>query len=144
MKTLLKAEPRGWKAGHLLNDNFGGLEIAENLTPLTTKANRNHATIEGHVKRFLKRAAAYAEANPEAPYVYGVKYRVNISPVKRALKGPLKHVTTELIVEWYPVRAENPPAKDQEGNNRWLVERVPPGGVPFQAPAGDTATIPNN
>lgn len=46
----------GWIAGHLLNDNMGGRGVAENLTPLTGTANKNHSAIELKIKQEVIKA----------------------------------------------------------------------------------------
>src|SRR5262245_19505849 len=73
---------RSWVAGHLLNGEWGGSGTdPKNLTPLTSEANSNHETFEGHIKNLLvvcnqidndQNSAALA-------YWYAVEYKVEVS-----------------------------------------------------------------
>lgn len=70
-----------WKAGHLLNAEFGGDgDDDANLTPLTTAANNAHRVFEGHIKRMLLLCNQLDYANPDVDAWYGVHYTVTVSP----------------------------------------------------------------
>ncbi|MBN3853211.1 hypothetical protein G3N59_07475 [Paraburkholderia sp. Ac-20340] len=75
-----------WKAGHLLNAEFGGSGIDdENLTPLTTAANNAHRVFEGHIKRMLLLCNQIDRAYQDYNDWYGVLYVVTVSPLQYAV-----------------------------------------------------------
>lgn len=54
MRLLHVNSAKTWKAGHLLNAEWGGSGTQNrNLTPLTAVANNAHRVFEGHLKRML-------------------------------------------------------------------------------------------
>jgi len=69
-----------WVAGHLLNDNLGGLGTQDtNLTPLTGTANKNHATYEGYIKKMLVAAdQIHRSKRVSGKYTFGVWYKVEV------------------------------------------------------------------
>lgn len=70
---------KSWKAGHLLNAEFGGSGILnDNLTPLTAAANAAHKTFEQHIKRMLVKCHQIDGSDKQAPHWYGVWYRVDV------------------------------------------------------------------
>lgn len=74
-------------AGHLLNDNMGGEGINENLTVLSSHANKKHRGVEGIIKwlctiasqieRFTNMKSSYGD---RTKYEYGVEYKVEVLP----------------------------------------------------------------
>ncbi|MBX3588670.1 MAG: hypothetical protein KF796_18725 [Ramlibacter sp.] len=71
-----------WKAGHLLNAEFGGSGLSDrNLTPLTSAANNAHKVYEGHIKRMLLLCNQIDRAYQDYTHWYGVLYTVNVSAV---------------------------------------------------------------
>lgn len=91
-----------WKAGHLLNDNLGGHGVARNLTPLSVKANRRHATLEGRVKRAID--VAWRIRNDDPQYWYGVRYKVTVSVARLGAAHPLNHAPASITVKAKPVK----------------------------------------
>lgn len=86
MKLLNSHSHKKWKAGHLLNADFGGSgTMDDNLTPLTAAANNAHRVFEGHIKRMLYLCNLIDRKNPGYNAWYGVEYTVTVSPVKYAL-----------------------------------------------------------
>ncbi len=80
MRPLHVRDPGKWVAGHLLNDNMGGSGIkANNLTPLTQTANKQHAGYENRVKSMVLIARQMHNQNPQSKYWIGVKYEVKVS-----------------------------------------------------------------
>jgi hypothetical protein len=90
----------GWVAGHLLNDNLGGLGDAYNLTPLTTAGNKNHLVgCEALLKATIDKAYSHSQFNKSHPYWYGIYYEVNVSEEKHEARAPWpKNVATHLCV----------------------------------------------
>lgn len=66
--------------GHLLNDNLGGLGIAQNLYPITALANKNH---EAYVESWVKQ-----KVNLQGHWVY---YRVQVKSVSTELSKGWQH-----------------------------------------------------
>jgi hypothetical protein len=88
MQALLAdSHMQGWVAGHLLNEEMGGLGDAdENLTPLTTRANGAHKAYESHIKKMLHQCHLIDRDNKAHDYWYGVRYKVTAWP--RAMVTP--------------------------------------------------------
>jgi hypothetical protein len=84
ISNLNKTSPgRTWVAGHLLNGEWGGSGTdAKNLTPLTSTANANHETFEGHIKNLLVICHQIDSSTRGASldYWYAVEYKVDVSP----------------------------------------------------------------
>src|ERR1044071_7613006 len=52
-----------WIRGHLINGRWGGSGANwNNLTPLTSTANSNHATVEGYIDSYLTNSLSYENA----------------------------------------------------------------------------------
>lgn len=71
-----------WVAGHLLNGELGGSGDYENLTPLTQRANRNHASFENHIRRIGENLVNFENKYPTHPSFFGIRYKVNVSDEK--------------------------------------------------------------
>ncbi len=73
--------PNCWKAGHLLNQDFGGQGDSSNLTPLTTYANRNHAIFEQHIRQIGQAIINFEshEYYRYSPYWFCIQYNVYVS-----------------------------------------------------------------
>lgn len=85
MGLLNANSPKTWKAGHLLNAEFGGSGIADaNLTPLTSAANNAHRVFEGHIKRMLLLCNQIDRTYNDDDEWYGVLYTVTVSPLTYA------------------------------------------------------------
>ena len=85
MGLLNAHSPKTWKAGHLLNAEFGGSGTKDaNLTPLTTAANNAHRVFEGHIKRMLLLCYQIDRAYQDYDEWYGVLYSVAVSPLEYA------------------------------------------------------------
>ncbi len=96
-----------WKAGHLLNDNFGGRgDEPKNLTPLTIHGNKNHLnTIETPVKNLIAECSTVARMVPQADNWYGVKYEVTVGEEKwHSTRSPWKYVAKKLYVKCHTVK----------------------------------------
>jgi hypothetical protein len=85
--TLMKtvgAEMQGKKryvAGHLLNDNMGGLGVNNNLTVLSSNANKKHRGVEGKVKNLAQKADLINKGNNllgDPAYDHGARYSVQV------------------------------------------------------------------
>ena len=76
---------KSWKAGHMLNAEFGGNGNSDaNLTPLTTAANNAHRVFEGHIKRMLLLCNQLDRADANVNEWYCVLYAVTVSPTTYA------------------------------------------------------------
>ena len=96
-----------WIAGHLLNDNMGGDGVAQNLTPLTKLANREHATHEGRIKKAIDRAYSHAQFNPTHGYWYGIRYKVELEPgVLDPKKTHLDKVPKGIVINASPIKQD--------------------------------------
>ncbi|MEQ5843481.1 hypothetical protein N0A02_28905 [Paraburkholderia acidicola] len=85
MRLLNARSHKKWKAGHLLNAEFGGSGINDdNLTPLTAAANNAHRVFEGHIVRMLARCRQIDEQNQDYIVWYGVLYTVSVSGARYA------------------------------------------------------------
>jgi hypothetical protein len=72
---------RRYIAGHLLNDNMGGLGENKNLTVLSSDANKRHTGIEGRVKKLGIKAGQInrgSTTHGDPNYDHGVRYRVDV------------------------------------------------------------------
>lgn len=68
-----------WIRGHLINGRWGGSGSTwQNLTPLTSIANPNHATIEAYMDRYLTNSLNYENAAHRNAW-YGIYYVVQCS-----------------------------------------------------------------
>ncbi|MCW5649415.1 MAG: hypothetical protein KIS62_06710 [Ramlibacter sp.] len=85
MGLLHQHSQKTWKAGHLLNADFGGSGIWDNnLTPLTSGANKAHSTFEDHIRRMLLLCYQIDRQYPAYAEWYGVLYDVTVSAQKYA------------------------------------------------------------
>lgn len=85
MRLLNANSNKKWKAGHLLNAEFGGLGTQNsNLTPLTAAANNAHRVFEGHIKRMLILCNQIDRAHGDYDEWYGVLYTVTVSALTYA------------------------------------------------------------
>lgn len=68
-------------AGHLLNDNMGGLGVNNNLTVLSSNGNKAHRGIEGKVKNLAQKADLINGGNNvlgDPAYDHGARYTVTV------------------------------------------------------------------
>ena len=98
-------------AGHLLNDNMGGLGVNNNLTVLSATANAAHRGIEGRVKTLAQKAdqingGSHTYGNPA--YDHGVEYSVSVLAPAPAAKTPFspseKNIGAGLTISITPIR----------------------------------------
>jgi hypothetical protein len=97
-----------WKAGHLLNADLGGPGVAQNLTPLTIKANRAHSTYENRIKNALTVAWRLSQ-NGTDPYWYGIHYTVEVLNGSFGPNRPLKSVRTGIKISAEVVQVAKAP-----------------------------------
>ena len=79
--TFTQDTQNSWRRGHLLNGEWNGVgENWKNLTPLTSQANANHATVETHVRDWLNKFRQFDEgAHGHRTFWYGIQYWVQVS-----------------------------------------------------------------
>ncbi|MFA8434700.1 MAG: hypothetical protein ACEPOZ_09310 [Marinifilaceae bacterium] len=78
-------------AGHLLNDNMGGQGVNDNLTVLSSNANKLHRGIESKVKDLATRADLINQGNNvlgDPNYDHGARYSVQVLNPTPAGKQP--------------------------------------------------------
>ncbi|MFH8974264.1 DUF4157 domain-containing protein [Streptomyces sp. NPDC017890] len=91
-----------FKAGHLLNAEFGGTgRHAANLTILTPTANRLHQSFDNPVKSAVRRLRRVYELMadmylPVNELDYGISVSVSVSQTKWDSGSPGKYITTQL------------------------------------------------
>jgi len=128
-------------AGHLLNDNMGGQGVNDNLTVLSSNANKKHRGVEGQVKRLAQKADLINKGNANfgnPNYDHGVRYSVQVLPPAPAAKTPAtpqeKYIGAGLLINIDPIRfnhagAESPWPEEVGGPDdltNHIVPNVPP------------------
>jgi len=77
--TFTQDNVNTWIRGHMINGRWGGPgNTWQNLVPLTTGANANHATVEAYMDAFLAASYAY-ETGGQRDAWYGLYYCVQSS-----------------------------------------------------------------
>ncbi len=119
MRPLNAKDHNGWVAGHLLNDNMGGSGTSSvNLTPLTRKTNRAHATYEGWIKTFCDRIFSFHSNrdNRNVNYWYGVRYVVTVSLHAFGPSPPHTKAPAEITIESRVVKVPKATVSDYSEN----------------------------
>ncbi|HMY38013.1 MAG TPA: hypothetical protein PK011_01700, partial [Marinagarivorans sp.] len=106
--TIIGTGPKGlWVAGHLLNDNLGGSGTdAENLTPLTQTANKQHSGYEGKIKAGLDASRQLMEGYASIPFIVGIKYEVAVSSATFGTFAPYDKAPSHLSIKTTLVKAD--------------------------------------
>lgn len=93
MKYFKDCGYKGMVRGHLLNAELGGLGIAANLYPITSKANSQHKLkVENYVKDYITNTSDFDENNR-------LEYRVDVekkTPPEATFKCMLGHETSSV------------------------------------------------
>lgn len=127
-------------AGHLLNDNMGGLGVNNNLTVLSVSANASHRGIEGRIKRLAEKSdsinrGSNAHGNPN--YDHGVRYSVRVLDPNPTGPFPFanheQYISSGLEIDITPIRihktthVESPwPEQVGEKLTNHSIKNVPP------------------
>jgi hypothetical protein len=159
--TFSQDNTHAWIRGHLINGRWGGTgNTWANLTPLTSIANPNHATIESYMDRYLTSSLNYENTTPYKSAWYGIYYAVQCSanPFAAApANNDLYSYAPEFIrITWRAISIQKPvnqpvvtvhanplvvgtpaavhvlpfPAPTTPTINGWPVAVLPPGNVP--------------
>jgi hypothetical protein len=98
-------------AGHLLNDNMGGGGTNDNLTVLSSNANKRHTGIEGKVKTLAKQADLINRGSRtfgDPAHDHGVRYRVEVLAPAPGANPPYsaqeKYIGRGLEIDIKPIR----------------------------------------
>lgn len=133
MRLLAARDPGKWKAGHLLNADFGGSGAdTKNLAPLTGTANRQHSTIENRIKGVLIAAGSWARRNPGDPFWYGVRYVVTVNAINFGDFSPYTRAPSDIIVQAEFVKQDKVSG---------AITCVPSGSEPFDLGAFSSVNI---
>lgn len=106
--TIVGTGTKGlWVAGHLLNDNLGGSGTdAENLTPLTQTANKQHSGFEGKIKAGLEASRQLMEGYLSIPFIVGIKYEVAVSSATFGSFSPYDNAPSHISIKTTLVKAD--------------------------------------
>lgn len=103
-----------WIRGHLINGRWGGSGANwNNLTPLTSIANANHATVEGYIDSYLTNSLSYENAAYRTDW-YGVWYLVQCSvdpfsdPMITGNAQLYSYAPAFIRVSWRAIRIQKP------------------------------------
>ncbi len=127
-------------AGHLLNDNMGGRGENQNLTVLSSDANKRHRGVEGKVKALAQIADQIRPGSRlgDSRYQHGAEYTVTVLPPSPSGSVPYdpseKKLASGLEITLKPIRKDiagnNHPWPEQQGGPNELtkhrVDNVPP------------------
>jgi hypothetical protein len=129
-------------AGHLLNDNMGGLGVNNNLTVLSSDGNKKHRGVEGKVKRLAERASLInrgSNAFGDPAYDHGARYSVEVLDPNPDGNHPYsadeQHIGAGLQISIEPIRihkvtnVESPWPEEVGGINELnghIIDNVPP------------------
>jgi hypothetical protein len=125
-------------AGHLLNQEMGGLGENKNLTVLSSDANKKHTGIEGGVKKLATEAGQIARGVTvrDSSYEYGVKYTVEVLPSRPSGDHPYnrleRKLSSGLKVSVEPIRKSKESGKTtcwqekKSDTKNVIVPNVPP------------------
>lgn len=104
----------GWIRGHLVNGRWHGRgDTWQNLVPLTSVANTNHATVEGYIDNYLLACHRYEDAAHRDDW-YGVYYCVQASanpfsdPSVTNPKNLYSYAPEFIRITWRAVRIAKP------------------------------------
>jgi hypothetical protein len=130
-----------WIRGHLIAGEWRGTGGSwTNLVPMTSVANKNHATVEAFIKTFLNNSHAYEEGN--RPDWFGVFYHVQCSVAPFAdhqtdAPSNLYSYTPAFIkVTWRGVRVSKPTnINNPQPGNLGILPLLPVQIFPFNLPA---------
>ena len=107
-------------AGHLLNDNMGGLGVNENLTVLSSDANKKHRGIEGKLKSLAEKADAINKGSTalgNIAYDHGARYGVEVLPPSPVGTPPFspqeKYIGMGLKINIRPIRIHKITKKEE-------------------------------
>ena len=117
----LKKRHVKWIAGHLLNADLGGYgDDDDNLVPLTSRANRGHATFENLVKRMATGARWIQAKRPDRHL--GVRYTVVASDNALQTTGDLADVPSTLELSAEVVQFKRIPNAANPGEDKYEQE----------------------
>lgn len=136
---IVGGKPR-YIAGHLLNDNMGGLGENQNLTVLSSDANKRHRGVEGKVKALAQIADQIRPGSRlgDSRYQHGAEYTVTVLPPSPSGSVPYdpseEKLASGLEITIKPIRKDiagnNHPWPEQQGGPNELtkhrVDNVPP------------------
>lgn len=126
-----------WKRGHLVNGEWGGPgHDWRNLTPLTSKANTNHKTVEAYMKDFCAASLSYDENGPYKADWIGIAYMVQCSQDCYASvprnADLYSYAPAFIKVSWRAVAIAKPNFRRAPGNVRGDVVRHLDGAAVLQ------------